>query len=83
MRDEAKKLSDQARAEGYAQAQKLEDDAKDPFAKMAAKIGADALRKETDKQADNIIKEADKQANQILNIARQEADKILEEAAKI
>ena len=83
LRDEAKKLSDQARAEGYAQAQKLEDDASDPFAKIAANIMAEALRKETDKQADNINKEADKQANQLLNVARQQADKILEEAAKI
>lgn len=83
VRDEAKKLADQLKDEGYKQAQKLEDDAKDPFAKIGAKIAADALRKESDKRAQQVIDEGNKNADKVLDAARKQADKLLEKAAEI
>lgn len=83
VRDEAKKLADKLKEEGYAQAQKLEDDAKDPLAKIGAKLAADALRKETDKRAQQVIDEGNKNADKVLDAARKQADNLLEKAAEI
>ncbi|HIA35327.1 MAG TPA: AsmA family protein [Flavobacteriales bacterium] len=66
----ARNLGAQTKKEGYAQAKKLEDDAKNPLQKVTAKVAAELLRKETDKKVDNIISAADKKANDLVNKAR-------------
>ena len=73
MRAQAKKVADQTRKEGYAQADKLEKNAKGFIEKAAAKIAAKELRKNTDKSADKIISEADKKAQNIINAAKAKA----------
>lgn len=77
MKQEAAKVADKVRSEGYAQAQKLEDEAKNPFAKKAAKAAADKLRQETDKKANGIVSEANGKAEAFMNSARQQANQRL------
>jgi vacuolar-type H+-ATPase subunit H len=73
---DAKTLSDQVKKDGYAQAQSLEDQAKNPLAKIAAKKAADKLRKETDDKAAKIITDGDQKADDIMKAAHDKADKL-------
>jgi uncharacterized protein involved in outer membrane biogenesis len=79
VRDAAARSAEQVKKEGYAQAQKLEDDAKG-LAKIAAKVGADQLRKETDKNAQKIIDEGNRQADGIVKTAQTNADNLIKKA---
>ncbi|HHZ65269.1 MAG TPA: AsmA family protein [Flavobacteriales bacterium] len=72
-RANAKRLAEQARKEGYKQAADVEKQAKNPLQKVAAKVAADKIRKETDKKADKIITEGDKTAKKILDAAKAKA----------
>jgi hypothetical protein len=72
-RANAKRLAEQARKEGYKHAADVEKQAKNPLQKVAAKVAADKIRKETDKKADKIITEGDKTAKKILDAAKAKA----------
>ena len=77
IRAEGKKAADKVKTEGYKQADLLVEKAgSNPLKKRAARIGADKLKKETDKKAqqvedkanqnaDKVVKEADDKALQI------------------
>jgi len=69
LKREAKVLADQAKKEGYKNAQDIENGASNPFAKVAAKVAADEARKQTDKQVDKILANANKEADQIVKKA--------------
>lgn len=77
LRAEAKRTADKTREEGNRAADKLVDEAKGPFAKAGAKIGADKLRKETEKKAVKIEEEADKKAMSLVDKAQTKADDLL------
>lgn len=88
---EAKKQADEVRRqgriaakdakdEGYKQAQAMEDNAKNVIAKKAAKVGADKLRKETDKKAAGIEKTANDKADKIEADAQRRADEMRKKA---
>jgi uncharacterized protein involved in outer membrane biogenesis len=79
IRDEAKKLAETVRQEGYAQADRLMEEATNPIARAAARPAADRLRKEADDRAAQIIREADRRAEQVMDEAKKRADELLEE----
>ncbi|PCH94945.1 MAG: hypothetical protein COB85_05080 [Bacteroidetes bacterium] len=72
---EAAVLAGITKKEGYANANETENAASNPFQKVAAKVAADVIRKETDKQVDKILKQADKQAKAIVDKAKINASK--------
>ncbi len=76
LREEARKLSDQVRDEGYAQADALAKKGGNPLEKAAAKKAAEKLRKETDNKTNKIVSEADQKSEALLNEARQKADRL-------
>ncbi len=76
LKAEAAKLAELAKTEGYKAADDLENSASNPIAKIAAKKGAEKLRKEADAKADKINQEANEKANRILEEARAKADKL-------
>ena len=76
VRDDAKKLSDDTKKAGYDQAANLEKQASNPIAKIAAKKGADKMRKETDDKSAQIISDGNKKADDIMKAAQEQADKI-------
>lgn len=76
VRKEAQRLAAQTKKTGYAQAQQLEDNAKNPLAKIAAKKGAEEIRKQTDKKAQKIIDEGNKKADAIVKKAKESAAKL-------
>ncbi len=76
---EAEKAGDKLRKEAEKQAKKLVDDASNPIAEQAAKIGGEQLKKEADKQAKNLVAEAQKQAEAIMAEARKQAERIKNE----
>ncbi len=78
IREEAKKFAETVRTEGYAQADKLLEEATNPITRAAARPAADRLRKEADDRAAQIIREADRRAEEIMEEARRRADEILE-----
>ena len=60
--------------QGYAQADSIITHTTNPLAKAAAKVGADQLKKETDKKAKQIIDEGNKNAQKVLDEAQKQAD---------
>lgn len=82
LREEAKRVAERARQEGYARADQLEREASgNPLREIAAKQSAKALRRETDKRADQAIAEANRRADQAVAEAQKRADQLMEEAA--
>lgn len=73
---EAKRLADMTRAEGEKQAQAIEDAAKNPIEKQAAKAAAKKVRDEANKKADAIELEAGKKADAIMTEARKKTDEL-------
>ena len=85
---EGKKAADRVKTEGYKQADLLVKEAgSNPIKKRVAKIGADKLKKETDKKAqqvedkanqnaDKVVKEADDKALQIKAEYQKKIDKV-------
>lgn len=67
----AEKLANQGKDLSYNEAKKLEDSAKGPLAKAAARLAADKIRKEADA---SLVK--------AMNAAKKQSDKILAEAKK-
>ncbi len=76
IRKEGENAAKKAKDFGYAQAEKLENASKNPLKKVAAKIAADKLRKETDEKSARIKIEADKKADQVIAAAEKQAEKI-------
>jgi hypothetical protein len=82
LREEAKRAVERARQEGYARADQIEREASgNPLKEIAAKQSAKALRRETDKRADQAIAEADRRADQAVAEAQKRADQLMKEAA--
>jgi hypothetical protein len=77
---DARKAADNLKAKAYAEAQKVEDSAKNPLEKAGKRLAADAMRKEADKAHTKSIEEAQKQADKIVAQARVEADKKIQQA---
>ena len=81
-------ISDQAvstssarvKSEGYAAADKLVNDAKDPISKAAARIAADKLKKEADKKEQQFVAEADKRADGLVASAKAKGDQLIQQA---
>ena len=63
VRAESKNLAAEAKKAGYAQADNLEKEAKNPIAKIAAKKAADKVRKESDDKAKKIESEGNQKAD--------------------
>ena len=79
IRHEAENLAKTVKEEGYAQADKLMEEATNPITRAAARPAADRLRKEADERAAQIIREADRRAEQVMEEAQKKADELLEE----
>jgi len=77
IRQEASDLAERTRKQGEAAAKKIEDEAKNPLAKAAAKLAADKVRKEANDKATKIEAEADKQAQSLVDKAQAQADALL------
>ena len=74
----AKDLADETEKIGYANADKLIEEAGNNFLKKkGAEIAADNLRKETDKKVNQIIAEGDKKAQAVIDNAEKQSDAIL------
>ncbi len=80
VRKQGKVAAKNAKDEGYKQAQAMEDNAKNPIAKKAAKVGADKVRKESDKKAADIEKKANEKADKIEADAQKKADEMRKKA---
>jgi hypothetical protein len=76
IRAEGKTAAAKTKDEGYKQAQAIEDAAKNPLEKAAAKKAADKVRAETDEKARKIEDEANKRADQVIKEAEAKADKV-------
>lgn len=76
VRAESKSLAAETKKAGYAQADNLEKEAKNPIAKIAAKKAADKVRKETDDKAKKIEAEGNQKADAIMKSAQEQADRI-------
>lgn len=63
--------------EGYAAADNLIAQAKDPISKAAAKVAADKLKKETDAKAAQLIRSADEQGQKLIDEAKRQSEELL------
>jgi hypothetical protein len=79
IREEAERLAETVRTEGYAQADRLLEEARTPVARLAAGPAANRIRQETDDRAAQLIRESDRRAEQVLDEARRRADALLDE----
>lgn len=77
MRDAGYAAAEAARKQGYAAADKLVTEAKNPLAQIAAKKAAAELKKETDKKVQKMKDETDAKCNDILSKAKAQADALL------
>ena len=77
VKDQARKLADVAKQEGYAAADKVVAAASNPIAKAAAKKIAEKMKKETDEKCAKIIAEGDRKADDIMAKARAEAARLI------
>lgn len=77
VKEQARKLADITKQEGYAAADKLVSSASNPVAKAAAKKLAEKMKKETDEKCAKILAEGDKKADDIMTKARAEAGKLI------
>lgn len=77
LHDAAVVAADNTKKQGYAAADQLVAQAKDPISKAAAKTASDKLKKETDAKAAQIIKKADDEGKKITDEARKQADALL------
>ena len=75
-KDEAKKLSEETKKNGYAQADALQNKGGNPLEKVANKKLAEKLRKETDDKSAKIVSEGDAKADAIMKEAQKQADAI-------
>ncbi len=78
LHDAAVVNADKLTKEGYAAADKLIAQAKDPISKAAAKVAADKMKKETDAQAAQLIKAADDQGKKLIDDARKQSEALLQ-----
>ncbi len=79
IRDAAKKLSEETQKTGYANADKLIEEAgNNILKKKGAEIAANNLRKETDKKVNQILEEGDKKAQAVIDNVEKQVDAILE-----
>jgi hypothetical protein len=76
IRDTTKQTTDKIRGEAEAAAKKLEDAAKSPLEKTAAKIAANKLRDEGKANAAKVEQEAEKQVSAIMDAAKKKADSL-------
>ena len=76
IRDAGKSAAAETRKQANAGADKLESSSSNPFAKAAAKKGAEKMRKEGENKAKKIEDEANTKADGIINKAKDEAAKI-------
>jgi len=74
IRNTAKQAADKVRGEAEASAKKLEDAAKQPWEKVAAKTAANKLRDEGKADAAKLEQEAEKQAAAVMDAAKKKAD---------
>ncbi|HUM46100.1 MAG TPA: AsmA-like C-terminal region-containing protein, partial [Chitinophagales bacterium] len=77
LHDAAVIASENTKKQGYAAADQLVAQAKDPISKAAAKAAADKLKKETDSKAAQIIKTADDQGKKLIDEAKKQSDALL------
>ena len=61
---------DKLKAEGYAQADALVEQANNPIAKIAAKKAAEIAKREVDKKAQKLLDASDARCNKILEDAK-------------
>jgi hypothetical protein len=78
LHDAAVLNADKLTKEGYAAADKLIAQAKDPISKAAAKVAADKMKKETDAQAAQLIKAADDQGKKLIDDAKKQSAALLQ-----
>ena len=78
LHDAAVLNADKLTKEGYAAADKLIAQAKDPISKPAAKVAADKMKKETDAQAAQLIKAADDQGKKLIDDAKKQSAALLQ-----
>jgi hypothetical protein len=76
VRDEAKKLSDDTKTNGYAQADALKDKGANFIEKAANKKLSEKMRKETDDKSAQILNDGNKKADDIVKTAHDQADKL-------
>lgn len=74
LKAETRVLAEKTRQEGYAQADRLVEEAKNPIAKAAAKKGAEVAKKKTDEKVAQMIAEGDAKADKIVQDAKVKAD---------
>ena len=70
IRAEAQALAETVKREGYGQADSLVGRSEGPFARAAAEVAADRLRKETDRKSASIVEAAAKRADALVAEAR-------------
>jgi vacuolar-type H+-ATPase subunit H len=76
IRQDAQKLSDKVKTEGYKQADSLMAKAGgNPFVQAAAKPAADKLRQQADDKAAGIVRAANQRADSLVAAARQKAER--------
>jgi hypothetical protein len=66
--------AERARQEGYAQADRLVEEANNPLSKAAAKKGAEVAKKKTDEKVQKMVEESDARCQKILDEAKVRAD---------
>jgi hypothetical protein len=76
IRNTAKQSADRIRSEADANANKLEEAAKSPLEKVAAKAAANKLRDEGKTNADKVEQEAERQVATVMDAARKKADEL-------
>lgn len=79
---ETQTLVDKTKQEGYAQADQLVEQAKNPLAKIAAKKGAEVAKKKVDEKAQKILDDSNARCNKILEDAKAKADAKAAESKK-
>jgi hypothetical protein len=82
IRAETQSLVEKTKQEGYANADRLVEEAKNPLQKVAAKKAAEIAKKKTDEQAQKIIDESEVRCKKILDDAKVRADSKAAESKK-
>jgi len=78
VRTEGIKLADKGKEEAYKAAQAIEDEAKKPWEKVAAKLAADKARKKADEIHAKAVLKTNEKADKIISDAQNKADALLE-----
>lgn len=80
VKTEGKKVAEKFRKGGYAQAQKLIENANNPIKKKAAEIAAKKMNIETDKKAEKMISEANIKGDKVIAEGESKAKKVESES---